>query len=49
MNTSKKYSICKKNYLAGLWNEDTLNTAVKKGWITEEEKDEILSLKGDTT
>lgn len=47
--TSKKYTICKKYYLSGLWNEDQLNTAVDKGWITKDEKDEILGLKGDVT
>lgn len=46
---SKKYAICKKYYLSGLWNADQLSTAVDKGWITEAEKDEILGLKGDAT
>lgn len=39
------YETIKKNYLKGLWTAQLVKMAVKKGVITKEQCDEILSLK----
>lgn len=36
------YEMIKKNYERGLWNEQMVLTAVKKGVITQEQADKIL-------
>lgn len=40
---SSKYEIVKNYYDKGLWSEYRVDMAVKKGWITEEEKILILT------
>ncbi len=35
----------KRLYLEGKIGEEELNSAVQKGWITEEQKDEIINSK----
>lgn len=42
---SKNYEKVKNFYLQGLWDETRLQNAIVKGWITEEEYNEIISLK----
>ena len=42
---SKNYEKVKNFYLQGLWDSARLLNAVKKKWITEEEYQEIISLK----
>ena len=44
---SKNYEKVKNFYLQGLWDKPRLLNAILKGWITEEEFDEIVSLKND--
>ena len=39
------YETIKNNYLKGLWTKALVKLAVKKGVITQEQCDEILSLK----
>ena len=39
------YESIKKNYIKGLWTSVLVKMAVKKGIITKEECNEILSLK----
>lgn len=39
---SDKFEIVKEYYLKGLWSETRVRNAVEKGWITQEECDEIL-------
>lgn len=39
------YETIKTNYLKGLWTSALVKLAVKKGVITQEQCDEILSLK----
>lgn len=39
------YNTLKRLYLTGKINEIGLSNAVKKGWITEEQKQEIISSK----
>lgn len=38
---SKKYSVVKNYYDRGLWSASRVKDAVVKGWITEEEYEEI--------
>ena len=38
---SKKYSLVKNYYDKGLWSKKRVHDAVIKGWITEEEYEEI--------
>lgn len=38
---SAKYSIVKKYYSMGMWDNDKVRNAVVKGWITEAEYKEI--------
>ncbi|SFI89519.1 XkdX family protein [Brevibacillus centrosporus] len=40
---SKLYSYCAMRWNAGVWTEAELTTAVAKGYITEEEKQEIMA------
>lgn len=40
---SKYYDIVKKWYDRGKWSADVVKEAVAKGWITQEECDEILT------
>lgn len=42
MKHSDKYDIVKSYYDKGLWSEQRIKLAVEKGWITEEECNEIL-------
>ena len=44
---SKNYEKVKSFYLQGLWDDTRLRNAVEKKWITEEEYNEIISLKND--
>lgn len=39
---SPRYATVKKWYDLGKWPESVVRTAVEKGWITQEECDEIL-------
>ncbi|MBY0754525.1 XkdX family protein [Clostridium sardiniense] len=43
------YRWVKKLYLQGRADERELESAVKKNWITEEEKEEIIASKKDIT
>lgn len=38
---SEKYDLVEKYYKTRLWNEQQTRNAVKKGWITAEEFEEI--------
>lgn len=38
---SDKYEMVMEFYLRGLWDENRVRNAVKKGWITESEFQEI--------
>lgn len=42
---SKKFNVVKTYYDKGFWNAEMVKLAVEKGWITQEECDEILSPK----
>lgn len=42
---SAKYKTVKKYYKNGLWTIDKVRNAVVKGWITEEEFEEITGEK----
>lgn len=39
---SKKYNTVKNYYDKGLWTAEMVHNAVVKGWITEEEYNEIV-------
>lgn len=39
---SKKYELVKKYYDSGFWTTEMVHNAVVKGWITEEEYNEIV-------
>lgn len=39
---SARYELVKKYYDRGLWSAERVQKAVDKGWITQEECDEIL-------
>ena len=41
-NHSPKFELVKSYYDKGLWSEARVRMAVEKGWITEEECNEIL-------
>ena len=41
---SPKYEKVKKYYDEGLWNTERVKNAVSKGWITEEEFEEITGI-----
>ena len=41
---SKKYEKVKSYYLAGYWTASMVQNAVIKGWITQAEADEIISI-----
>ena len=45
MGHSKNYDKVKKYYDDGFWNEARVRSAVVKGWITEEEFEEIVGFK----
>ena len=38
---SQKFELVKSYYDSGLWNKKAVRNAVKKGWITPEEYEEI--------
>ncbi|WP_156110379.1 XkdX family protein [Brevibacillus thermoruber] len=40
---SKLYSYCLMRWESGAWGEAELTTAVSKGYITEEEKQQIMA------
>ena len=40
---SEKYEMIKLFYIRGQWSEKMVKNAVIKGWITQEESEEILS------
>ncbi|MED4570303.1 XkdX family protein [Brevibacillus agri] len=40
---SRLYSYCSMRWEAGAWTEAELTTAVTKGYITEDEKTEIMA------
>lgn len=40
-NHSKKYNLVRTYYKGGFWNKRQVENAVKKGWITEYEYEEI--------
>lgn len=42
---SKNFEKVKSYYILGLWDDTKLQNAVTKGWITQAEYDEIVSLK----
>lgn len=42
---SKNYEKVKNYYILGLWDVTKLQNAVIKGWITQEEYEEIKALK----
>lgn len=42
MSKKSKFDIVKKYYDSGLWKEKRVRDAVTKGWITEEEFEEIV-------
>lgn len=44
---SKKYSLVKMYRNFSMWNDKMVHDAVAKGWITEEEYEEITGLKYD--
>ena len=44
---SKNYEKVKNFYLQGLWDDNRLSNAIEKNWITEEEYNEIISLKNN--
>ncbi|CAJ1001044.1 XkdX family protein [Brevibacillus aydinogluensis] len=46
---SKLYSYCLMRWQSGAWGEDQLTTAVQKGYITENEKTEIITNPQQTT
>ena len=39
---SEKFELVKGYYLAGQWGKKAVKNAVKKGWITAEEYEEIV-------
>lgn len=39
---SKKFEKVKKYYISGFWTAGMVRNAVIKGWITQEEADEII-------
>lgn len=41
MEHSPKFELVKSYYLAGQWKKKAVKNAVKKGWITAEEYEEI--------
>ncbi|MDQ0460879.1 XkdX family protein [Clostridium sardiniense] len=49
MGSTVMYRWVKKLYLQGRADERELESAVKKNWITEEEKEEIIASKKDIT
>lgn len=40
---SRLYSYCLMRWESGAWGEEQLTTSVEKGYITEEEKQEIMT------
>lgn len=45
---SKRYETVRNHFLDGWWSEERVRRAVKCGWITEVEMEEILDLKEGT-
>ena len=43
MEHSKYFERVKKWYMAGKWNAKVVREAVERGWITQEECEEILA------
>lgn len=43
MEHSKKFETVKRYYDMGFWSEAKVRNAVVKGWITEEEYNEIVN------
>lgn len=41
MAQSKKYKLVRTYYKGGFWTKHQVENAVKKGWITEDEYEEI--------
>lgn len=44
---SNKYEKVKEYYDSGFWTDTMLKNAVRKGWITEEEYEEIVGEKNE--
>lgn len=44
MEHSARFEKVKDYYDSGLWNDERVKNAVIKGWITEEEYEEIIGI-----